>query len=177
LVGTHLIPHAIEKGFPKVTAAATIGVMGGMNFVGTMLSGLLTDRVEPRKLLAIYYSLRGVSLFVLPYVTTFPGLLIFAVIFGLDWFATVPPTVVLTADTFGRRSIGRIYGWIFLSHQIGAAFSAVTAGAMHNWLGDYDLAFLMGGVLGLMAGAISLKIPARRVEAHTALATREATTA
>lgn len=163
LVGTHLIPHAIDQGFPKVKAAATIGVMGGMNFVGTMMSGLLTDRVQPRKLLAIFYSLRGVSLFILPHVTTLPGLFVFAVIFGLDWFATVPPTIAVTADTFGRRSIGRLYGWIFLSHQFGSACTAMGAGLLYNLLGDYKLAFMIGGTLALMAGATALKMPDRPV--------------
>jgi len=164
LVGTHLIPHAIDQGFPEVKAAATIGVMGAMNFVGTMLSGVMTDRVQPRKLLAIFYTLRGVSLFILPHVTTFPGLFVFAVIFGLDWFATVPPTIAITADTFGRRSIGRLYGWIFLSHQFGSASMAIGAGMLYNWLGDYRLAFNIGGVLGLIAGVTALRIPERPLE-------------
>jgi len=164
LIGTHLIPHAIDQGFPQVKAAAVIGVMGAMNFVGTMLSGLMTDRVQPRKLLAIFYSLRGVSLFILPHVTTFPGLIVFAVIFGLDWFATVPPTIAIAADTYGRRSIGRIYGWIFLSHQFGSACAALGAGMLYNWFGDYRLAFTIGGVLGLMAGAAALRMPDRPVE-------------
>ena len=128
LIGTHLIPHAIDQGFPEIKAAAIIGVMGGMNFFGTMLSGMMTDKVPPRKLLTIFYSLRGLTLFVLPYVTTFPGLFVFAVINGLNWFATVPPTITIAADTFGRRSIGRVYGWIFLSHQIGSACAAIGGG-------------------------------------------------
>ncbi len=161
LIGTHLIPHAIDQGFPEVKAAATIGVMGGMNFVGTMLSGIMTDRVQPKKLLAIFYSLRGVSLFVLPYVTSFTGLFIFAVIYGLDWFATVPPTIAITADKFGRRSIGRVYGWIFLSHQVGSACAAIGGGLLYNWYGNYTLAFIIGGILGLMAGATALMIPER----------------
>jgi len=164
LVGTHLIPHAIDQGFPQVKAAAIIGVMGAMNFVGTMLSGLLTDRVQPRKLLAIFYSLRGVSLFILPHVTTLPGLFLFAVIFGLDWYATVPPTIAITADTYGRRSIGRLFGWIFLSHQFGSACMAIGAGMLYNWFGDYKLAFIMGGVLGLMAGVAALRMPDRPLE-------------
>jgi MFS family permease len=164
LVGTHLIPHALDQGFPEVKAAAVIGVMGGMNFVGTMLAGLMTDRVQPRKLLAIFYSLRGVSLFILPHVTTLPGLFLFAVIFGLDWYATVPPTIAITADTYGRRSIGRLYGWIFLSHQFGSATMAIGAGMLYNWFGDYKLAFMIGGALGLMAGATALRMPDRPLE-------------
>ena len=119
LIGTHLIPHSIDRGFPQVTAAATVGVMGGLNFVGSVLSGWMIDRVQPRKWLALIYALRGVSLFILPFVTTFSGLFLFAVIYGLDWFATIPPTIAITADTFGKQSIGRVYGWVFLSHQVG----------------------------------------------------------
>ena len=163
LIGTHLIPHAIDRGFPEVTAAATIGVMGGMNFVGTMLSGHMTDKVSPRKLLAVFYSLRGISLFVLPYVTNISGLFVFAVIYGLDWFATVPPTIAIAADAFGRRSIGRVYGWIFLSHQVGSACAAIGAGLVYNWFGEYKLAFIIGGMLGLLAGATALRIPDRAV--------------
>ena len=164
LIGTHLIPHAIDQGFPEIKAAATIGVMGGMNFVGTMLSGVMTDKVQPRELLTIFYSLRGLSLFVLPYVTSFTGLFVFAVIYGLDWFATVPPTIAIAADTFGRRSIGRVYGWIFLSHQVGSAIAAIGAGLLYNWYGNYTLAFIIGGILGLMAGATALWIPDRPEE-------------
>ena len=138
--------------------------MGGMNFVGTMLSGVMTDKVQPRKLLTIFYSLRGLSLFVLPNVTSFTGLFVFAVIYGLDWFATAPPTIAIAADTFGRRSIGRVYGWIFLSHQVGSACAAIGAGLLYNWYGNYTLAFIIGGFLGLMAGATALWIPDRTEE-------------
>ncbi|MGH2561230.1 MAG: MFS transporter, partial [Thermomicrobiales bacterium] len=93
LVGTHLIPHAIDHGIPEVTAAGVLAVMGAMNFTGTLASGWLTDRYDPRKLLACYYTFRGVSLFLVPFVTDVPGLTVFAVLFGLDYIATVPPTV------------------------------------------------------------------------------------
>ena len=162
LVGTHLIPHSIDHGIGEVTAAATVGIMGAMNIVGTMGSGWLTDRADPRRLLTMYYALRGLSLFVLPFVTGFPGLLVFAVIFGLDWFATVPPTVTIAAQRFGRASIGSIYGWIFLAHQLGASFSAVSAGTLRVWMGDYQLAFLSGGLLALTAAALTLLIQAPR---------------
>ena len=158
LIGLHLIPHAIDQGIPEVTAAWTVGVMGAMNLVGTLMSGWLTDRMDAKKLLAAVYALRGLSLFILPYVTTFSGLLIFAIIYGLDWFATVPPTIYLTGKTFGKQSIGRIYGWIFLSHQLGAFVSAIGAGTIFDWSGRYELAFLIGGVMGLMAGVMSLSI-------------------
>jgi MFS family permease len=158
LIGTHLIPHSIDHGIPQVTAAATVGVMGGLNFVGTILSGWMTDRVQPRKWLAMVYALRGVSLFILPFVHDFSGLFLFAVIYGLDWFATVPPTIVITADTFGKQSIGKIYGWVFLSHQIGAALMATGAGTIRVWLGDYQLAFLTGGSIAMIAALLALGI-------------------
>jgi len=158
LIGTHLIPHAIDHGIPEITAAATVGVMGGMNVVGTLMSGWLTDKVDPRRLLALYYSFRGLSLFILPFVTDFSGLLIFAVIYGLDWFATVPPTVMLTARRFGRRSIGTVYGWIFFSHQLGAATAALGGGAVRVWLGDYQMAFLAAGVLAMVGAGMALLI-------------------
>ena len=162
LIGTHLIPHEIDHGIPQVTAATLVGVMGGLNFVGTVFSGWMTDRVEPRKWLSMVFALRGVSLFILPFVTDFSGLLLFAVIYGLDWFATVPPTVALTADTFGRQSVGRVYGWIFLSHQIGAAIMASAAGAIRVWLGDYQFAFLAGGSIAMVAALLALQIRPQR---------------
>ncbi|HEY3306728.1 MAG TPA: MFS transporter [Candidatus Binatia bacterium] len=165
LVGTHLIPHSIDHGIPQVTAAATVGVMGGLNFVGTVFSGWMIDRVEARKWLSLVYALRGLSLFILPFVADFSGLFIFAVIYGLDWFATVPPTIALTADTFGRQSVGKIFGWIFLSHQIGAALMAAGGGIVRDWLGDYQMAFLAGGSIALIAAGLALKIPRRRAEA------------
>jgi predicted MFS family arabinose efflux permease len=158
----HLIPHAIDRGIPEVTAAATVGVMGGMNLVGTLLSGWLTDRMDSRKLLAAVFALRGASLFILPYVTDFRGLFVFAVIYGLDWFATVPPVINLAGETFGKQSIGRVYGWIFLAHQIGGFVSAIGGGVIFDWYGRYDPAFLIGGVMGLAAAAMALSIKSPR---------------
>lgn len=158
LIGTHLIPHSIDRGFPEVAAAATVGVMGGLNFVGTLLSGWLIDRVDARKLLSVVYALRGVSLFILPFVTDLWGLFLFAVIYGLDWFATVPPTIALTADTFGKHSVATIFGWVFLSHQIGAALAASGSGAIRVWLGDYQFAFLAGGLMAMVAATLALRI-------------------
>lgn len=161
LIATHLVPHAIERGIPEVAAAATIGIMGGMNFVGTLISGWLTDRVNTRKLLATVYALRGVSLFVLPFVNDLQGLTVFAVIYGLDWFASVPPTIVLTADAFGRKALGSLYGWIFFSHQLGGAVAAIAAGLVYEWVGDYQGAFIGGGLVALAGAAMALGIPAR----------------
>ncbi|MFQ5850100.1 MAG: MFS transporter [Candidatus Binatia bacterium] len=162
LIGLHLIPHAIERGIPQVTAAWTVGVMGGMNLVGTLISGSLTDRMDPRKVLALVFALRGASLFILPYVTDFRGLFVFAIIYGLDWFATVPPVVYLTGETFGKQAIGRMYGWIFLSHQIGAFVSAIGAGTIFDLVGRYEPAFLIGGVMGFVAAAVALSIKPHR---------------
>ncbi|MFQ5851032.1 MAG: MFS transporter [Candidatus Binatia bacterium] len=177
LIGTHLIPYAIDRGIPEVTAAATVGVMGGMNFVGTMTSGYLTDRVDRRKLLAWVFVLRGVALFILPYVSDFSGLMIFAVIYGLDWFATVPPIVTMTGDAFGKQAIGKIYGWIFLSHQIGGALSAIGAGAIFVWYGDYLLAFLIGGAMTFVAAAMGLMIRPGRPELPPTAEARKTATA
>jgi sugar phosphate permease len=164
LIGTHLIPHSIDNGIPQVTAAAMVGVMGGLNFVGTVLSGWMIDRVEPRKWLSLVYALRGVSLLILPFVTDYSGLFLFAVIYGLDWFASVPPTIALTADTFGKQAVGRVYGWIFLSHQLGAALMASGAGAIRVWLGDYQFAFLAGGSIAMIAAGLALQIRPQRRE-------------
>jgi predicted MFS family arabinose efflux permease len=163
LIGTHLIPHVIERGIPKLTAAATVGVMGGISFVGTLFSGWMVDRVDPRKVLAFVYALRGSTLFILPYVNDFSGLLVFAVIYGLDWFASGPGTVTITADTFGRRAVGRIYGWIFLSHQLGAASAAVIGGVIYMHFGEYNYAFMGGGIMGWLAAGLALSI---RPKAH-----------
>ncbi len=162
LIGMHLIPHAIDRGIPEVTAAATVGVMGGMNLVGTLLSGWLTDRMDSRKLLAAVFALRGASLFILPYVTDFSGLFVFAVIYGLDWFATVPPVINLAGETFGKQSIGRVYGWIFLAHQVGGFVSAIGGGAIFDWSGRYEPAFLIGGFMGFAAALMALSIKSQR---------------
>src|SRR5438034_773293 len=174
LIGTHLIPHEIDHGIPQVAAASLVGVMGGLNFVGTVLSGWMIDRVQPRKWLAMVYALRGLSLLILPFVQDFKGLFVFAVIYGLDWFATVPPTMAITADTFGKQNIGKIYGWIFMSHQIGAAIMAWSAGALRTWMGDYQFAFLSGGVIAMIAAGLALQIKPKPQEATSATVAPEA---
>ncbi|HEX5164299.1 MAG TPA: MFS transporter, partial [Thermomicrobiales bacterium] len=113
LISTHFLPYSSDEGIPEATAAILLAIMGGMNFVGTLASGWLTDRYDPRKLLAGYFVIRALSLFMLPFVANTPGLAVFAIFFGLDNIATVPPTVSLTADIFGRRNIGTVFGWIF----------------------------------------------------------------
>lgn len=158
LIGTHLIPHEIEIGIPQIAAASLLGIMGGLNMVGTIFSGWMIDKVRPQRWLALVYALRGCSLLVLPFVHDFSGLVFFAVIYGLDWFATVPPSMAITADTFGKQNVGKVYGWIFMSHQIGAAIMASTAGAIRTWMGDYQFAFLSGGVIAMIAAGLALQI-------------------
>jgi predicted MFS family arabinose efflux permease len=158
IVGTHFIAHAVEHGFTPTVAAGTLAVMGAFNFGGTILSGYLTDRFDPRRLLLIYYGFRGVSLFLVPALHNRLGLAAFAVLFGLDYIATVPPTVALAADTFGRQNIGTVYGWIFASHQAGAAFAAWAGGYIREQVGDYGPAFLGAGVAALLAGMAVLAI-------------------
>lgn len=158
LIGTHFIPHSVEHGIPQTTAAGALALMGGMNFVGTLVSGWLTDRYDPRKLLAVYYAFRGLSLFLLPFVNDFAGLTLFAILFGLDYIATVPPTVALCADVFGRKHVGVVFGWVFCAHQIGAASVAYLAGLARTTLGDYQLTFLSAGLLALVAAGLALGV-------------------
>jgi predicted MFS family arabinose efflux permease len=129
-----------------------------MNFVGTVASGLLTDRYDPRKLLAIYYFFRGLSLLLLPFVDTFAGLSVFAVFFGLDYIATVPPTVALVADRFGRANVGTVFGWVFFAHQIGAASAAYLGGVARDTLGDYTAAFIAAGILAVLAALLATRV-------------------
>ncbi len=158
LIGTHLLPHALENGFDRLTVASAIGIMGTMNVIGTLFSGWLADRIDPRKLIAAVFTLRGLSLFYLLLVDNTQGLIIFTVVYGLDWFATVPPVVMIAGQTFGKQSIGRIYGWIFLSHQIGGSAMAYAGGLLYDYVGNYEMAFFAGGWMGLMAAAFGLSI-------------------
>jgi len=160
LIGTHLIPHAIEHGFTPVTAAGAVGVMGAMNIVGTLGSGWLSDRFDNRKLLAAYYTFRALSVSVLPLVVDTQGLYLFAFVYGLDWIATVPPTANLVAGIFGRASLGTIYGWVFFSHMAGAALAAYLGGYAHTILGDYNLMFISAGLFGIVAAGLALRIQA-----------------
>lgn len=158
LIGTHLIPHAIDHGIAEVTAASVLALMGAMNFVGTVTSGWLTDRYNPRKLLAWYYGFRGLSLLLLPFVHDFSGLAMFAVLFGLDYIATVPPTAALVAHIFGRKHVGAVFGWVFCAHQFGAALAAWLGGVVRDATGDYGVAFIAAGVLAITAAGLALRI-------------------
>jgi len=158
LIGQHFIAHAVDHGFTQVAAAGALAVMGAFNFVGTIASGWLTDRVDPRKLLLVYYGFRGVSLLFLPFVHDSMGIVVFSVLFGLDYIATVPPTVALCADAFGRRNVGIVYGWVFAAHMFGAAISAWVAGVVRESVGDYAAAFVAAGWIAIIAGFAALAI-------------------
>jgi predicted MFS family arabinose efflux permease len=158
LIGTHLMAHAIEHGFTTNVAASVLALMGVMNFVGTLASGWLTDRYPPRRLLAIYYGFRGISLLLLPFVHDPLGLSIFAIMFGLDYIATVPPTVALTSEVFGARNVGIVYGWIFCAHQMGAALAAWLGGVARDATGDYLMAFILAGVTAGIGSALASRI-------------------
>jgi sugar phosphate permease len=160
LIGTHLIPASMEHGIPEVTAASMLALIGIFDLVGTTVSGLLSDRYDSRWLLFWYYGLRGLSLLFLPYAfgTGFFGLALFIVFYGLDWVATVPPTVRLTADIFGKQRVGVVFGWISASHQLGAGTIAFLAGALRSVLGDYQVAFVLSGLLCLLAAGIVIRI-------------------
>ncbi len=165
LIGTHLLPHAIEHGFDSAMAANAIVLMGMMNIVGTLASGWFSDRYDNRALLAMYYTFRAISIAFLPFVADMLGLLVFAIVYGLDWIATVPPTINLTAQRFGRASVGVLYGWIFFSHMVGAAFAAYVGGAVRDAFGEYTLAFFSAAALGFIAAGFSLSIQRLRLVA------------
>jgi predicted MFS family arabinose efflux permease len=168
LIGTHFIPHAVEHGFTPEVAAGTLALIGAMNVVGTTVSGYLTDRYNPRILLAIYYGLRAASLLALPLISDIVGLTAFAIVFGLDFIATVPPTSILTANRFGRRSVGWIFGWIFCAHQVGGAAASWGGGIVYEQLGSYQVAFLAAAALGFVAAGLSLRIHTGKPELATA---------
>jgi sugar phosphate permease len=160
LIGTHLIPHAVEHGFTEVAAAGAVALMGTMNIIGTLASGWLTDRFDNRKLLAAYYGFRAISIAGLPFILEIPQLLLFAVVYGLDWIATVPPTANLVAKIYGRGSLGTIYGWVFFAHMVGAAVAAWLGGVFHDALGDYTVIFLSASLIGFVAVAMASRISA-----------------
>lgn len=163
LVGTHLIAFCGDMGIGEVQAAGLLSLMGIFDLIGTTLSGWLTDRYDPRKLLGVYYAIRGLSLIYLPY-SGFSALslIIFAVFYGLDWIATVPPTLRLANEAFGDRSGPLVFGWIVAGHQVGAATAAFFGGTMREIAGNYELAFLIAGMTGIIAACISLLINTSR---------------
>lgn len=159
LVQVHLIPMCLDFGIPQIQAAGLLAAMGVFDFVGTIASGWLSDRYDNRYLLFWYYGLRGLSLLALPFTDfSFYGLSLFALFYGLDWIATVPPTVRLTASKFGPERAGLVFGWIFAGHQLGAATAAFGAGLSRTVLLSYLPAFFTAGALCIIAALIVLAI-------------------
>jgi MFS family permease len=160
LIGTHLIPACGDYGIPEVMAAGLLAMMGLFDLVGTTLSGWLSDRFDSRKLLFWYYGLRGLSLLFLPYALNASPmmLMIFSVFYGLDWIATVPPTVKLASIEFGKEQAGMIFGWIVVAHQVGASAAAYGAGLMREWLGSYTIPFVAAGFVCLFAAIMAIRI-------------------
>jgi sugar phosphate permease len=164
LIGTHLIPACMDHGMPEVQAAGMLALMGVFDLFGTTGSGWLSDRWDCRKLLFTYYALRGLSLILLPHalVQQGSGLSIFTVFYGLDWIATVPPTVKLATDAFGREDAPIVFGWVMAAHQVGAGAAALAAGIVRARMGDYQTAFLASGALCLVAAVMALAIRSGR---------------
>ena len=165
LIGAHFIPAAHDHGMPVGTAAGLLAVVGIFDFVGTILSGWLTDRVNPVILLVFYYGLRGLALFTVPFVLgpqVEPPLFFFIVFYGLDWIATVPPTIELCRRYFGLAQSPSIYGWVFAAHMVGAAIAAAFAGAIRDSQGSYFIAWITAAVLCLIAAGSVLFL--RRVK-------------
>ena len=162
LVGTHFIPLCQDFGMAEVAAASVRAMMGAFDFVGTIGSGWLSDRLDARRLLFAYYGLRGLSLLALPFSTfSVYGLTIFAVFYGLDWIATVPPTVRLCAQLYGRERAALAFGWVFAGHQLGAAVAALGGGLARDLLGSYVPAFTASGTMCLLAAAAALALRVR----------------
>jgi sugar phosphate permease len=164
LIQTHFIPLCSDFGMAEVQAASVLAMMGAFDFVGTIASGWLSDRYDNRKLLFWYYGLRGLSLLFLP-MSAFSlyGLSLFAVFYGLDWIATVPPTVKLAGQAFGRERAPLVFGWVFTAHQLGAAVAALGAGMSRDALASYLPAFYLAGAACLVAALLALAArPPRR---------------
>lgn len=160
LVGTHFIPSAHDHGMSETTAAGLLAVVGLFDIIGTIASGVLTDRFDPQVLLGAYYAFRGVGLLMLPTLLSdsiHPSMILFVVIYGLDWVATVPPTVVLCRQVFGERGT-IVFGWVFAAHMIGAAIASVVAGTIRDRTGEYTIAWFGAAGLCAVAAVISLRL-------------------
>jgi predicted MFS family arabinose efflux permease len=159
LVGTHLIAFCGDMGISQIHAASLLALMGIFDLVGTTLSGWLTDRFDPRRLLFVYYAVRGLSLLYLPFSDfSVQALTVFAVFYGLDWIATVPPTLRLTSERFGDRRAPAIFGWIVVGHQIGAASAAYLGGYLRTVQGNYFDMFLLAGATAVFAAFVALMV-------------------
>ncbi|MCA1060372.1 MFS transporter [Rossellomorea aquimaris] len=171
LIGTHFVSYCISYGIPIVTAASLLSFMGIFDLVGTTLSGWLSDRFDNRWLLFWYYALRGASLLLLPIALSqgsYPLLIIFAVFYGLDWIATVPPTIGISRQIFGVKKSGVVYGWIFASHQAGAAVAAFGGGVIFQAFDSYTWAFFLAGLFCVVASLFVIVIKKERSVDHGA---------
>jgi sugar phosphate permease len=170
LIATHFIPAAMDHGMPPTTAASLLALVGLFDVAGTIASGWFTDRLDPRYLLLTYYTLRGVGLAVLPSLLaphTSPGTWVFVIFYGLDWVATVPPTVMLCREWFGPEAGSIVFGWVFASHQIGASAMAFGAGVVRDHTDSYNPAFYAGAGLCVVAALLSLRIRRRTTRPAT----------
>ena len=161
LMGTHFIPAAMDHGMGEVAAASLLALVGVFDVVGTIFSGWLTDKYDPRRLLFFYYLLRGVSLFLLPSIlfrTVHPSTLVFVIFYGLDWVATVPPTIMLCRAVAGPERATVVYGWVFAAHQIGGAIAAYGAALLRVKFGDYSQAFYISGFFCVVTAFMVLRI-------------------
>jgi MFS family permease len=161
LIGTHFIPAAHDHGMVTVTAASLLALIGVFDVIGTIFSGYLTDRIDPRKLLFFYYFLRGLSLFLLPSIlfsTLHPSTLVFIIFYGLDWVATVPPTVLLCRQVLGPDKGPVVYGWVFAAHQVGGSIAALGAALLRVKFGDYASAFYATGLLCVITSYFVLQM-------------------
>ena len=161
LIGTHFIPAAHDHGMPTTLAASLLAMVGVFDVIGTLFSGWLTDRYDPRKLLFFYYGLRGLSLFLLPSIlfsSIHPSTLVFVIFYGLDWVATVPPTIMLCRAVLGPQRASVVYGWVFAAHQIGGAGAAFGAALLRVQIGDYAVAFYISGALCIVTSYFVLQI-------------------
>jgi len=162
LINTHLIAYCADHGIAEVNGASILAVIGVFSLIGSALSGWMCDRFNPRVLLFWYYGLRGLSLVLVPF-TSFDSvsLSVFAVFYGLDWLATVPPTVRIANEAFGDKNAPLVFGWVVAGHQLGAACAAFFAGFVRSAQGDYLQAFMIAGATGIVAAVLSLMIGRR----------------
>jgi MFS family permease len=166
LIQTHFIPFCSDNGLAEVTAAGVLATMGVFDFFGTIASGWLSDRYSPARLLFWYYGLRGLALIYLPFADfSYAGLSLFALFYGLDWIATVPPTVSITIKVYGREKANLVFGWIFAGHQLGAASAALGAGLSRTELATYLPAFMVAGALCIVAAGLTLRLTSLRAGA------------
>ena len=164
LIGTHFIPAAHDHGMGQVTAASLLAMVGVFDVIGTLCSGWLTDRIDPRKLLFFYYFFRGLSLFLLPSIlfsSIKVSTLVFVIFYGLDWVATVPPTIMLCRQVLGPERGTVVYGWVFAAHQIGGAIAAWGAAIIRESMGSYATAFYISGIMCVVTSYFVLQIKAK----------------